>query len=302
MKQRLIKRFVFTYFILFQFLQVHGAEDPEVIFIAEIPSYTPFRAKVSFDELLDKEESFSGDLKSSPDDELSTVTYVIESPDKEKVKKGKSGQNSWRGQLHLYEDDTETKGVLNFDHDRDHISETVNIFEREAFGTNEEESRREVNETLRLILLANRMESIFETKNQSLKVAHNHEHALVLRGAWAPRWVQKKPRGAATISLHVPITAVRRYMHTCLLKTKDESLPEEERAQWRSKIEELRQEERKVSGHVPYHELREYLRTSPKRNTFVRAFMAAHPRARLYSATHDSDLIGLRLPLLILAL
>jgi hypothetical protein len=298
MKQRFIKKFVFTFFLLFQFLQIHGAEASEVIFIAEIPSYTPFRVKVSIDALLDKEKSFLSEGESSLEDKLSTVTYAIENPDKEKIKKGKSVQNSWRGKLRLYEDKppSETAEILNFDKDREHISNTINLFEREAFGTNEEESRREVNDKLRLILLANRMESIFETKNQSLRYAHENRNALVLRGVWEPKWIKKVKKGAVFKNVPVKITEVRRYMRTCLLKAIDKKLPAGKRVKWKNKIKELSEEEQKVSGHVPYHELREYLRMSPERNVFVRRFIDAHPKARLYSATHDSDLIGLRLP------
>lgn len=46
---------------------------------------------------------------------------------------------------------------------------------------------------------------------------------------------------------------------------------------------------------MPYHELREHLRTATAKQLYVRGFMKAHPGARMYEATHDSDLVGLRL-------
>lgn len=173
------------------------------------------------------------------------------------------------------------------------LKSLVTLFQNEAFGTSATASREEFDKSMVMVIFANRMKSVFAIKNQSLKYdLMKGDNIIVLRGAWEPVWKFRQKAGQK--SVEAPLKFIRSYMRKCLRNAYNSELNEDEKGLWLAKAEKLYSQETQVKGHVPYHELREYLRTHPLRNKLVRDFFTIHPCRQLYEATHDSDLVALR--------
>jgi hypothetical protein len=294
------------FFIIGLPLCVSAATSADFIFVAEVPVYVPC-ISVEMDDLLQKEyeyldhkRRFKQKLKCeaiTEDEYSSDIEYVIRNKLRWDKKKRKyvDASPQWRGSFKTY--DTKKKRIptsirMNEEHETTHIKKLIDLFANESFGVSDEESQAEFQQRMRLAILANRPKSVLSIRNSSLKTAHNDSRAVVIKGAWAPQWEYRKGRGHFS---KVPYTKVRRYVRYCLLKWNQASTIEV-KEKWKNKIiSVLEQEEYNVGEHVPYHELRECLRTDPLRNRFVRTFVDLHPNARLYEATHDNDLVRLRI-------
>ncbi|OHE74527.1 MAG: hypothetical protein A2007_06455 [Verrucomicrobia bacterium GWC2_42_7] len=263
---------------------------PDFIFVSEIPVYLPFEQH-DVSELLSEEIKYfrhKAGISSQAEAEGTpslNVNYCI-------------SESKWRGLFKSYNKERiKKKGTLNFSADMRRLRRLIDLFETESFGENSEESCIKAADNLRIILLANRMKSIFSTKNQSLKVSYwdlGYSNVLLLRGCWEPKW-ERREKGKAPKP--VKIKEVRAYMRHCLQCFLDETISEKERTRWKQKIDSLMAEEANVKNRdrVPYHELREHLRVSEPRCRFVKEFVGVHPEARLYECTHDSDVVGLRM-------
>tara|TARA_R110002095_G_scaffold169444_3_gene147179 strand:+ start:2018 stop:4375 length:2358 start_codon:yes stop_codon:yes gene_type:complete len=284
-------RYLFLLFSIFSSTICFSSLPRDFIFIAEIPTYTPFKTQLNLEELLQKEAEYIGSKKSwnNPTPCLEEKMFVIDCG-------AKATKKVTRGRFTPYDQKkNESSGVLNVETDEQNIRSVIDLFSKESFGITDEESLEESAEALRLIILANRIKSIVSVKNQSLKVPYDYAGALILRGVWEPQWFQKTKKGKGFKYTPITFKDVRGYLRACLRKIKDPSLTNDEKEKWLKEIHTLLSEENKTSGFVPYHELREHLRIAKTRNLFVETFTSTHPEARLYEATHDSDLLRLRI-------
>lgn len=222
-------------------LCVSAATSTDFIFVAEVPVYTPFQTELSADELLSREQThFTKKLK-RPVAVSDRRTYVIREAEA-------AGSKPWRGAVKLYGKERDEKDALNITEDVQILIPLIELFETEAFSTIPEESRVESAEKLRLILLANRMKSIFAIKNQSLKIPHRYENTLVLKGSWEPVWCLDTGKPGKHKYISASLKQVRQYMRMCVQKAMDASLTDKEREAWRAEIEQLIGEEKKFQG------------------------------------------------------
>lgn len=231
----------------------------------------------------------------SNDEYSSDIEYVIRPAQHVDKKKEKHVDNhtQWRGAYHSY-DLTKTREHLslhNAEQDKAEISKLISLFEKESFGTSDGASQPLFQDRMCLAILANRPKSVLSVKNSSLKTAHNDPRAVVIKGAWAPQWSRKGSDGkySKVDSYREP----RKYVRYCLIKWREAGFPEE-KEKWQNKVIDILEQEEKTGRHVPYRELRETLRESDKRVKRIHELQQSHPNARIYEATHDSDLTGLR--------
>lgn len=284
-------RYLFLLFCIFSSTTCFSSLPRDFIFIAKIPTHTPFKAPLNPQELLQKEAEYIKSKSSwdYPTPYLEEKILVIDCG-------AEATKKVTRGRFTPYDQKKkQSNDVLNIETDEQNIRSVIDLFTKESFGATDEESREESAEALRLIILANRMKSIISVKNHSLKVHYDYENALILRGVWEPQWFQKTKKGKGFKYTPISFKDVRGYVRACLKKIKDPSLTKGEKEKWLKEIHTLLAEENKASGYVPYHELREHLRIAKTRNLFVETFTSTHPEARLYEATHDSDLLRLRI-------
>ncbi len=271
--------------LLFSSSFCYASDKEDFIFVAEIPVHVPFQRQLSMVELLEKERVFAPQGTMEP---FQSRKFRIKPP--------KKPSKPWRGKLKLIErtEPAPSQGCcLNYTEDLQHIRSVIHLFQNESFGATPEISRGEFSRRMRLVLLANRMESIFSLKNHSLSYRHDYEGSMVMNGFWEPCWESQARTN--TKWKDVDIKEVREYMHSLIEKLLNESLSIKERQLYEDEIKALINQEEGKSGHVPYHELRECLRKHPSRNLFIGSFVRQHPQAQLYEATHDDDLVGLRL-------
>jgi hypothetical protein len=262
------------YLTLIYLISNTAISSSEFVFVAEIPTYCPFK-ETKEDILFDLEKPLASNIN------FHETKYSIHN-------------GKWRGKLSTYDKTprSERAHILNIESDQNRLKKLAQLFQKEAFGSCDEESKHQFDCSMRLVLLANRMKSILAVKNKSIKHISNQEidpsgKALIIKGLWEPKWVK---RGKV-----VSLKEVRQYLRYCIKKAKDTSISDQDRLKWKQKAHDLLEEEKKGSDHVPYHELREILRINDQRNRFVSNFIATKPTARLYEATHDSDLVGLRI-------
>ena len=290
--------FTFLLFLTIKFFNANSwAANQDFIFVGEIPTFCKFQ-KIELDEVIKAERAYL-EAKSkviSVEEIFNDVEYVIDTREKEK----------WRGKLTIYEKRAEDKPaydsrldvlsscpIFNSEVDKNTILDLVQLFKDESFGVSPEESKKDFFEKMRIVLLANRMKSVFAIKNRSLKHVNtlSNENSLILAGSWEPKWRKRTAHGAFN---DATLKEVRQYLRKCSLKMQ-EAQTEEDKNIWLKKIKKISDQEEGVCGHVPYHELREVLRTNERRRQFVSSFVSKNPAARLYEATHDSDVVGLRL-------
>jgi|GEM_PF-1875768 len=262
---------------------VCSQESREFFFAAEVPMYLPFAGERGLQVLLVKEREFFR-AKGKKVGDLGEKKYRL------KDKKGKK----WRGLFKPYTKIKCSPAAEGLSENAEEVRRLVKMFQEESFGKTAEEAQKMSAKHLRLVVLVNRMKSIFAVRNQSLKHSYGSmpQNTLILRGSWEPQWEVKKGVKYEDVSLK----EVRQYMRFCLERyIKANSL--EEKEIWLRQVTELAEEEGSIEGnHVPYHELREHLRISPEREVFIEDFMQTNPRGRLYEVTHDSDLLSLRVP------
>ena len=191
------------------------------IFVSEIPIYLSFEDH-NDKQLIEKEKIFTSE------------NYITISSKTMKDVEYSISEDKWRGTPKYYKKVlSTTERTLNFEEDKANLLKLISLFEKESFGVTAEESKTEASEKLRIVLLANRMKSIFVTKNQSLKIQHNdlgYDNVLVLRGSWEPKWVKSK----GNKKVEVNFNEVRRYMRFCLQEYKNSLKPEEQR-EWLKK-------------------------------------------------------------------
>ncbi len=263
---------------------INSSLERGFIFVAEIPIYIPVETK-EIEHLIREELKYvekKGSVCSIKED--ISCTYEIEISDK-KVSK------TWRGRFTPYEyqkhEKVDKKAIPK------NVESVINLFHKQSLGFSDEQSIEEFEHIMQVIVLANRMKSIFSFINQELKESWDdavYKNVCFLKGAWEPKWVKKEKDGMCKC---VDVKEVRKYLHYCLDKIKEGS---DNQKKYEKIVEALVEQERnkKIANHVPYHELREYLRTAKKRSEFVRNFVSVNSNAILYESTHDSDLVGLR--------
>ena len=231
----------------------------------------------------------------SNDEYSSDIEYVIRPAQYVDKKKKKHVDNptQWRGAYQSYDltKKREHLSLLNAEQDKAELSKLIGLFEKESFGTSDKASQPLFQDRMCLAILSNRPKSVLSVKNSSLKTAHNDPRAVVIKGAWAPRWELRK-KGVGKIN-NAAYTEPRKYVRYCLKKWWEAGSPEE-KEKWQNKVIDILEQEEKTGRHVPYRELRETLRESHERVKRIHELQQLHPNARIYEATHDSDLTGLR--------
>lgn len=242
-------------------------------------------------------QSLGKRIKNTPfSDKLyrSAMQYVIRPAQhwNNKKKEFVDYSTQWRGAYKSYDLKKERAHTtsINVAQDAARLSTLIDLFSKESFCTSDSASLEMFNDHMCLAILANRPKSVFSIKNSSLKREHNDPRAIVIKGAWAPQWeFWINDEFECEVSYAVP----RRFVRCCLKKWQA-ATSTEDKEKWQNKVIAVLEQEHHVSNHVPYRELRETLRTSPERINRISELLQLHPKARIYEATHDSDLVGLR--------
>ena len=259
--------------------------DRDFGFIAEIPAYVSFVSS-SMEEVFKQERAYADTKKPLLEDPFSLETECFID----------FAKDNTRGSIKVYERDKHLSArhsIPSYEENSKSLNALVTLFQDEAFGTSAGTSREEFDKSMVMVIFANRMKSVFAIKNQSLKYDFMMgSNIIVLRGAWEPVWKFRQKSGQK--AREVPLKFIRSYMRKCLRNAQNLELNEPERKLWLVKAETLYNQEMQVNGHVPYHELREYLRTHSLRNKLVIDFFTTNPCRQLYEATHDNDLVALR--------
>ena len=266
---------------------VTGLTEEDFIFVAEIPVHGLLKP-TSDEDWIENEREYMAKKGS-------VIQLRPEGPeDFYEVARTKESGNTWRGRFTPYKNlkpkNRQEPLVEGIEREARKI---IDLFRKEAFSCSDQESIPESEKRMRIVVLANDMKSIFAFHNQPLKTVWNeteYSNVCLLRGAWEPKWVRKKTKNSKGVP--VSLKEVRQYMRFCLDKTINGTDAEKEK--YREVLYQLVEQEKKGGDQVPYHELREYIRVAPERNAFVQSFVNSNLQATLYEATHDSDLVGLR--------
>lgn len=301
-------------FSLFCFVLTHsfGFSTQEFIFSVDVPVYLPYAFKASDQKELIKSEVHHFDqkcVKHSEKREKHNLYQFLESdftPGREPYSiQDKGAKSKWRGFLKLYKPNydvnlvttdirscegakkiKEGQSIPNLDEEISQINKLIHLFKDESFGFNTEESREQFSKKMQLNILLNRMRSISSTRNKSLKRytddLDKDGSVLIMRAFWEPKWVK---RGNS-----VSFKEVRHFFLEYLRRDPDNALNFLIRQEG-----DILGETLGGSAHVPYRQLREAIRIHPVKISMTALLKRKNPGASLFEATHDSDLVQLRI-------
>lgn len=305
---------IYINFSLFFFVFTHsfGFSNQEFIFAVDVPVYLPYTIKASDQKDLIKSElhHFEQKCVKHPEKTKKHNLYQFSesdfTPGREPYSiQDKGIKSKWRGFLKLYKPNydvtfvttdirscegakkiKEGQSIPNLDEETSQINKLISLFKDESFGFNTEESREQFSKKMQLNILLNRVLSISSTRNKSLKRytddLDKDSSVLIMRAFWEPKWVK---RGNS-----VSFKEVRHFFLEYLRRDPENALAFLIRQEG-----DILGETLGGSAHVPYRQLREAIRIHPVKISKAAQLKRQNRRASLFEATHDSDLVQLRI-------
>lgn len=316
----MLMRFIRDFSVILVSIATLAYGSQQFIFSLDIPVYVPYSIKASEQrELIGEEykhfeqkcvkhpkkrEKHSYYVFSEQDFIPGKEPYSIDLHKPQKTAK-KREEKEWRGFLKLYKpnlgSDIETTNtraregakkiktgqiISNLDTETTQINRLIQLFKDEAFGVTAEESRKQFSQKMQLTLLLNRVRSISATRNKSLKrytdTLDNDSSVLLIRAFWEPKWVKR--------GTNVPLKEARHFFLEYLKRDPENAINFLIKNEGDTLGETLG-----GASHVPYRQLREAIRIHPVKQFMVDRLRGRNLSAALFEATHDSDLVQLRI-------